>query len=119
MNDMLKGISSEGAEQAAVVEWCELMGVPVIHIPNEGKRSEAAGANLKRLGLSPGFPDLFIFRVRGRYHGFAIEMKYGKGKLSGDQKAWLRRLKSEGYATAVCYSAEEAIRLIEKYEKLK
>ena len=114
----VRKISSEGAEQAAVVEWCELVGVPVIHVPNEGKRSEVAGAILKRLGLSPGFPDLFIFLARGKYHGFAIEMKYGKGKLRPDQRDWLRRLKAEGYATAVCYTADEAIKLIEKYEKL-
>lgn len=118
MSDVLRGMSSEGAEQAAVVEWCELVGVPVIHVPNEGKRSEAAGAILKRLGLSPGFPDLFIFLARGKYHGFAIEMKYGKGKLSPDQREWLRRLRSEGYATAVCYSADEAIELIKRYEKM-
>lgn len=118
MSEQLRGMSSETAEQEAVVEWCALMGVPMIHITNEGKRSEAMGFILKRMGLSPGFPDLFIFRARGKYHGFAIEMKYGKGKLSTDQRDWLRRLRSEGYATAVCYSADEAIKLIEKYEKL-
>ncbi len=119
MSEQSREISSETAEQEAVVEWCALMDVPVIHIPNEGKRSEAMGFILKRMGLSPGFPDLFIFRARGKYHGFAIEMKYGNGKLSEDQRKWLRRLKAEGYATAVCYTADEAIDLIKRYEKLR
>jgi hypothetical protein len=110
--------SSEDAEQIAVIEYCDLLGIPVTHAANEGKRSAAYGAKLKRMGLRPGFPDLFITRARGVYHGFAIEMKYGNNKPTEHQKDWLRRLSSEGYATAVCYSASEAISLIEKYLKL-
>lgn len=45
-------------------------------------------------------------------------MKYGNNKPTSDQKEWLRRLSQEGYATAVCYTAADAIRLIEKYNKL-
>ena len=110
--------SSEDAEQIAVIEYCDLLSIPVTHAANEGKRSASYGAKLKRMGLRPGFPDLFILRACGRYHGFAIEMKYGKNKPTEDQIEWLRRLSSEGYATAVCYSASEAISLIEKYLKL-
>jgi hypothetical protein len=112
-------VSSEEAEQIAVIQYCDLLGIPVIHAANEGKRSYAYGAKLKRMGLRPGFPDLLITRARGGYHGFAIEMKYGKNKTTSDQVEWLRRLSAEKYATAVCYSASEAIRLIEKYESLK
>ena len=70
------------------------------------------------MGLRPGFPDLLITRARGGYHGFAIEMKYGDNKPTKDQIQWLNTLKGEGYATAVCYTAADAIRLIEKYNKL-
>jgi hypothetical protein len=110
--------SSEEAEQITVIEYCDLLGIPVTHTANEGKRSKSYGAKLKRMGLRPGFPDLLITRARGVYHGFAIEMKYGNNKLTNEQKEWLRILSKEGYATAVCYSASEAIRLIEKYLKL-
>ena len=109
---------SEESEQVAVIEYCDLMGIPVTHSANEGKRSAAFGARLKRMGLRPGFPDLLITRARGGYHGFAIEMKYGKNKPTSDQIEWLRRLSSEGYATAVCYSAADAINLIKKYNNL-
>ena len=116
---MSKGYnSSEEAEQIAVIEYCDLLGIPITHTANEGKRSVAYGARLKRMGLRPGFPDLLITRARGGYHGFAIEMKYGKNKPTPDQIEWLRRLSSEGYATAVCYTATDAINLIEKYNKL-
>ena len=109
------GGASETSEQAAVVEWCELFGLPIVHIPNEGKRSKSYGATLKRAGMRKGFPDLFLPLAKRGYHGFFIEMKYGKGRLSQEQGKWLSELKNNGYATAVCYSADDAVRLIKKY----
>lgn len=106
---------SEDEEQATVIEYCDIRDIPIVHIPNEGKRSEAYGARMKRLGLRKGFPDLFIPLARFGYHGFFIEMKAEKGKLSTDQRSWLVRLKNAHYATAVCYGASDAIGLIEKY----
>lgn len=111
-------ISSEELEQIAVVNYCDLHNIPVTHTANEGKRSAAYGAKLKRMGLRPGFPDLFITMARGGYHGFAIEMKYGRNKPTDAQEIWLQRLSDEGYAVAVCYSADAAIKLINKYNKL-
>lgn len=110
---------SEESEQVAVIEYCDLMNIPVMHVANEGKRSKAYGAKLKSMGMRPGFPDLLIVRARGKYHGFAIEMKYGKNKTTPEQDQWLWRLAQEGYATAICYSADEAINLIKIYDKLK
>ena len=106
---------SEMDEQIAVIEYCDLRGIEVMHIPNEGKRSDAYGARMKRLGLRKGFPDLFVPLPKRGYHGFFIEMKARKGKLSPDQRLWLVRLKNAHYATAVCYGSADAIRLIEKY----
>lgn len=111
--------SSEEAEQAAVIDYCAIKNIPVVHIPNEGKRSPSYGAKLKRMGLKKGFPDLFFPIPRGGYHGLFIEMKYGKGKLSDDQKEWLQSLSDSGYACYVCYGADEAIRIIKNYSKMK
>ena len=111
-------LSSEELEQAAVVSWCEVKHIPIIHIPNEGKRSAAYAARLKRMGLRPGFPDLFIPLARGIYHGLFIEMKYAGGRASGAQEGWLRLLSKEGYAVSICYGFDEAKRIIEKYERL-
>jgi hypothetical protein len=110
--------SSEGAEQEAVIEYCDLMHIPAVHVANEGKRSKSYGAKLKRMGLRRGFPDIIVFCAKGKYHGLAIEMKYDKGKTSKDQEEWLRTLSSEGYACAVCYGADEAIKIIERYINL-
>ena len=111
--------SSEAAEQIAVVQWCDLMHIPVVHIPNEGKRSPATANMLKSMGLRNGFPDLLITRARGGYHGLAIEMKYDKGKTTQDQKDWLKLLIDEGYACVVCWSADDAIRIIDAYNRKK
>lgn len=109
---------AEDREQITVIQYCDILGIPIMHTANEGKRSASYGAKLKRMGLRSGFPDLLITRARGGYHGFAIEMKYGKNKPTEAQLKWLLTLKQEGYATAICYSAKEAIGLIEKYNNL-
>ena len=106
---------TETSEQEGVIEYCDWCGYPAVHIANEGKRSQAYGAMLKRMGMRKGFPDIFIFRAKGKYHGLALEMKIKNNKPSEDQKQWLLRLKQEGYACAVCYSADEAIKTIESY----
>ena len=112
-------ISSETEEQEAVVEYCDLLHIPIVHIPNEGKRSLSYAAKMKRMGLRKGFPDLFVTRARGGYHGLFIEMKYGKNKTTKEQKDWLSLLSAEGYACAVCYDASEAIKVIDMYCKNK
>ena len=111
--------SSEDAEQEAVVEYCDLLHIPIVHIPNEGKRSLSYAARMKRMGLRSGFPDLLVPLARGGYHGLFIEMKYGKNKTTKEQKEWLERLSAEGYACAVCYNAAEAIKTIEGYNRRK
>lgn len=111
--------SSEDAEQEAVVEYCDLLHIPIVHIPNEGKRSLSYAARMKRMGLRSGFPDLLVPLARGGYHGLFIEMKYGKNKTTKEQKEWLERLSAEGYVCAVCYNAAEAIKTIESYNRRK
>ena len=109
---------SEADEQATVVEYCELKGIPVYSIPNESKRSKAYGAKLKRQGMRKGIPDLCIPRARGPYHGLYIEMKHGKGKLSQDQVDWINRLRAEGMCAYCCYGARNAISLIDRYMEM-
>lgn len=106
---------SEEDEQAVVVEWCEIAGLPIVHIPNEGKRSIVAGARLKRAGMQSGFPDLFIPKAANGYHGLFIEMKVGNNKPTKKQAEWLKLLADEGYATCVRYGADAAIRSIQNY----
>ena len=112
--------SNEDDEQATVIEFCELMKIVVVHIPNEGKRSQAYGARMKRLGMKKGFPDLLFPTPASGYHGLLIEMKTDKtSRVSPDQRAWIAYLMRHGYYAIVCYGANEAIEVIKKYFKLK
>ena len=109
---------SEHDEQVAVVEYCDLKGITVFHIANEGRRSPATAARLKAEGMRPGVPDLCVPVARGRYHSLYIEMKADGGKLTDEQSAWLVRLRAEGMCAYCCYGADSAIALIDRYMAL-
>ena len=98
-----------------VADYLTLIGALFLHIPNEGQRSPVTAAVLKRMGLKKGAPDLIIFEPRGKYHGFAIEMKAAGGRLTPEQRMMLFELSKRQYATACCHGADEAIKLIRKY----
>jgi hypothetical protein len=93
-------------------------------IEQGGKRSEAQAARLKRIGLKIGVHDYFLFIPRGKLHGLSIEMKrpedatVNKPVISNEQLDWQFKLRSQGYAAYICYSAEEAIDVIKRYMKL-
>ena len=107
---------TESQEQQAVVEWALWKGLPLLAIPNGGKRSAATAARLKAEGVRPGVPDLLLPMARRGFHGLFIEMKRTKGgRVSDAQREWLHLLDAEGYRAIVCYGAGEAIREIEAY----
>lgn len=109
---------TESSEQQAVIEYCSYCGIDVVHIPNEGKRSERYGAELKRLGMRKGFPDLFIPQAKKGYHGLFIELKRDiTRKPTKDQLEWIAKLNGAGYYATVCYGADAAIKEIKKYIK--
>lgn len=113
--------TTEAEEQKALIQWTKWQEKQhselkmLMHIPNEGKRSPRTGAELKRMGLKAGFPDLGLLVPRNDKHGLFIEMKVGRNKCTDNQKEWIRRLMEQGYEVKVCYSCEEAIQTIKKY----
>jgi hypothetical protein len=109
---------SEHDEQVAVVEYCDLKSIPVYAIPNGGLRRKSEAARLKAEGVSKGVPDLCVPRARGRYHSLYIEMKADGGKPTEEQARWILRLRAEGMCAYVCYGAENAIALIDRYMAL-
>ena len=72
----------------AIVEYLRavLPGALVIHIPNGGKRGKREAAELKRMGVVAGVPDLVILLNGGAV--LFLEVKSKKGKLSPDQEAF-------------------------------
>ena len=116
---------SEDTEQIAVIQWAnwnrskwpelELLH----HCPNGGSRNKAEAAKLKQMGVVPGMPDLDLPVVKGAYHGLCIEMKYDRGTLQENQKRKLRLLAEQGRYCAVCYGAEEAVKVLKEYLNLR
>ncbi len=116
---MSKMRRSEATEQIALFAWARQWEEyePALsllhHIPNEGERSN--GALLKAMGLKRGVPDLFLPATCGGAHGLYIEMKYGKNRTTREQEDFMERVRQEGYAAGVAYSAEEAKAMIREY----
>src|SRR5690348_2099081 len=57
-------LPKEQEEQFVAVAWLKRMGIPHHHSPNGGSRDIREASKFKRLGVSPGFPDLFIPKAR-------------------------------------------------------
>ena len=51
------------------------------------------------------------------YHGLFIEMKAAGGRLSNEQKGWLKALETFGYRAVVCVGWEAAKDELEGYMK--
>lgn len=114
----------EGEEQEALFQWAayQLGTMPELelmhHIPNGGSRNKIEAARLKAQGVKSGVPDIFLPVARKGFHGLYIELKRKKsGVVSESQSKWLGALMEQGYMTAVCYGAEQAINVIKEYLK--
>lgn len=133
-------IATEAQEQRALIKWASITKIPntehfikkyLVHIPNEGKREPRSGANLVTLGLTKGWPDLFlaypawssfvdydtIKRRHFKYAGLFVEMKRKGGKLTFEQDEILHMLHSIGYQCVVAYGWEEGSDAILEYLK--
>lgn len=106
---------SEHYEQATFVAWFRQTypDVRIFAIPNGGSRSRTQGARLKLEGVSPGVPDLYI-----PAWNLWIEMKRASGgRLSAEQKDWIRYLQSVGHCAIVCAGCSDAQEKVRQFEK--
>lgn len=113
--------SSEEAEQEIVIQWARMNSgrwpelALLHHIPNGGARGKSEAAKLKRMGVLAGVADLHLPVARATYNGLYIEMKYGNGRLERSQKEFLKAAAAAENYCIVCYSAEDAIGILEDY----
>lgn len=78
-------------------------------IPNGAHKSLPARMKFKAEGLRPGVPDLFFAYPHKGHNGLFIEMKRRRGgRVSDEQKAYIKALQESGYAVAVCHGCDEA-----------
>ena len=107
----------EYAIQSAFVRYLELMYPDLLYTISPAGFIMSAGMAMKmmRMGYRKGTPDLTIYEPRGEYHGLFIEFKDPKGVVSEQQRRFLDQAFDLGYATAVCYSTDEAIGVLSSY----
>lgn len=112
---------SEHDEQVALFQWAEWMTTQyprlkwMYAVPNAAKRSHQLASYMKAEGMKAGVPDVCVPIPTATHPGLYIEMKFGSNKPTIHQKEWLEYLESVGYATAVCYSFDDARMVIEDY----
>jgi VRR-NUC domain len=112
---------SEYDEQVAFFEWLawEAKKRPelalVFAIPNGEKRSVITGARLKKAGVKPGVPDIFVPLANQNFHGLWIELKVKGRTVTAAQNTWLLALHAQGYATHVCQGWEAAKKILLAY----
>ena len=122
--NMKYALRSEDTEQINVIQWAgwNMNRYPelrwLFHVPNGGSRNRAEAVKFKQMGVKAGVSDLCLPFPRGMYCGLFIEMKFGDNRQQDKQKEFLADMAEAGHFVATCYSAEEAIKVIEEYLKL-
>lgn len=87
------------------------------HPANEGARSEAAGAKLKRMGMLPGVADFALTLPDGR--SAFMEVKTDDGKQSLEQLAFQSRCYEARTPYEVVRSLDEARATLKKWGALR
>jgi len=101
--------------QIALVSWARYCGLPLISIPNGGRRSLWSGQKENAMGLTAGVSDLFLAMPNTTHHGFWIEMKRKGAKPNPGQLGWLKLMQNHGYKAEWYDDWEKAKSAIEAY----
>lgn len=113
----------EEQHQVAFVQWFRIYRPEYAKLLTLGSFGENVGerrmARLKQMGLTPGFPDLFLAVPVNNdlptHFGLYIEMKKKGGKVSAIQKEIHELLRAHGYAVHVAYDWDEAVTFVKEY----
>lgn len=119
----------ESMEQQRLFTWwrlegCKTYGLPpcvLFAIPNGGKRSLKTAMQLKREGVQPGVPDIFLAVPARHHYGLFVELKRPKGpgvsagRPTQAQREVMASLMARGYCCRVAYGFTEARQVIERY----
>lgn len=112
-------MTPEASLHIAVAEHLRLAAMPgswFLHIPNEGKRSLAQGAHLKRLGMFPGAADLLIFTALDVCW---LELKALGNRPTPEQIAFGELAKATGHRWAWADNINDALAILREFGALK
>lgn len=119
----------EDDAQTALFSWFNVAkwrGVPLARfafaVPNgshlAGTPAQRAMqmARLKRMGLRVGFPDWGLVLPIPPYAGLFVEQKKAHGgRVTDEQRTWVRVLRRMGYDAHVCEGLDHSKRVVEAY----
>lgn len=123
---------TEELEQRALIQWFRKtypVRADYLTLASFGENIGAKRMNeLKAMGLTPGYPDLFLAIPTGVristdigefwvdvVPGLFIEMKTKKGRITPAQREIHKLLRFQNYQVEVCRGFEEAKKIIEEY----
>lgn len=111
---IVESLPTEAAEQEQLTKVLRRQGVVFFAVPNGGKRNMREAVAFRRQGVQSGIPDLVLPGPDARWHCLAIELKRQKGgRVSEEQEAWHRVLRSCGWKILVAYGADDAVQQLQ------
>ena len=113
----------ERANQCAFIQWFKYQYPDYRRLISAYKvtaTNPKKGKLAKDEGLLAGYPDVFVSIPTKVSHGLYIEFKAiyesgKKGALSAEQKLVHADLYKVGYTVKVCYSCDEAMKIVQDY----
>lgn len=121
----MSAVKSEYQEQCELFEWIRAKSLSktgnwwklayAFATLNGVRLTIGQATKAKRSGNVRGVPDVQVPVANMGFHGLFIEMKVKGSTTSKEQKEFLKYLSDEGYSCHVCFSASEAIKVIEWY----
>lgn len=115
----------EDGLQIAVADYLRLQYPNILwfHVANERQTSPQRGAKLKRMGVKAGVMDILIFEEKYKdgiydtYKGLAVELKIPPNKQTKAQIEMMYKFIKAGWKHDVCFSFDEAKKVIDEYLK--
>lgn len=108
---------TETDEQKQLIQYArgKPWGQFLFHVPNESVGGYGWMVRNRQMGMRKGVPDLMLPIPMHGYHGLFVEMKAKGGRLSQEQKNWIKALNTFGYKAVCCTGWEAARDEIERY----
>lgn len=108
------GIVEEKHIQIQFVDWFKA-NYPQEIIYSNANEATYNRADLRRMGVLPGVPDITIAIPSGRFHGLYIEFKRPGKKASKNQIEVMEKLERKGYKCHVCHSFDCVVISLKAY----
>lgn len=109
----------ESELQCGCVKWFDYqhnnINKLLFAVPNGGSRNGLEAKIMKGEGVRSGVSDLILLIPKGGYSCLCIELKFGEGVQSPEQKSWQKLVEEYGAKYVVCWTFDEFRYEVETY----